>query len=222
MADLSAVRPAPSRQHLRHAVKRAGIAILFLFVLIIPALRRLRRRMWLWTVIRATAVAAGGWLIQGFIYAAEGAGALALGIVLVLFGLAFRARPQVPTLDNLAQELRALVVVNGGSLIAADGVKLISNIHLLVNSDRVLASSRLRPPVVEIPFSSIKNLTVQRVVLAGNEGQSIWDLEITWQSQAVTTTRFRYRGVFAEHLAGVAEITLRNLWKKQLPILPAG
>ena len=33
------------------------------------------------------------------------------------------------------------------------------------------------------------------------------------------TAHFRYDGVFAEHLARVAENTVRNLLRKELPIL---
>lgn len=219
MADQYAAQSAPSAHRLQPALKRIGLAILFLFVLIIPALRRLRRRVWVWTAIRASAIAAGGWLIQGFIYAAEGAGVLALGIALVLFGLMLRARPQVPSLDSMAHELRSLVVLNGGSYLCADSGKHIPNVHLFVNSDRVLAFSKLTAPLVEIPFSSIRDICARPVVQAPNEKQAIWNLEIRWQSVALSTAHFRYEGAFAEHLARVAESTLRSSWKKELPVL---
>ena len=46
-----------------------------------------------------------------------------------------------------------------------------------------------------------------------------WDLEITWESKDMRTARFRYDGFFAEHLARVAENTVRNVLRKELPVL---
>jgi hypothetical protein len=40
-----------------------------------------------------------------------------------------------------------------------------------------------------------------------------------WESGEVRTSTFRYEGFFAEHLARVAETTLRGVWKKGLPVL---
>jgi hypothetical protein len=194
-----------------------GIAILFLFVLTIPAIRRARRRIWVWTGIRAVAVAAGGWLISRFVYATASASVLAVGIGLVVFGLALRAHPQTPSVDSMAQELRALVVVNGGTFLGAE--KRIPHVHLFVISDRVLAVSNPAKPLLEIPFFSIRDLSAHAVLEETGHEKTLWNLNVTWQSPELTTSRFQYKGVFAEHLARVAETTLRNVWKTQLPVL---
>jgi hypothetical protein len=203
----------------RRTLKRAGIAVLFLFVLAIPALRRLRRRVWIWTSLRAATVAAGAWLVSRFIYAAAGAGILALGAALVLGGLVFRARPQTASLDSIARQLCALVVVNGGSLLCAGNAKRVAQVHLFVNPDRVLALSKPLKPLLEIPFSSVRELSAQPVSQPTERMKATWSLDITWQAAELTRTRFCYEGVFAEHLARVAEATLRNVWKKELPVL---
>jgi len=46
-----------------------------------------------------------------------------------------------------------------------------------------------------------------------------WDLAITWESKDMRTARFRYDGFFAEHLARVAETTVRNVLRRELPVL---
>ena len=207
---------------LRRALKRAGIAVLFLFVLLIPAIRRLRRRAWIWNGLRAGTVASGAWLLSRFIYAAAGVGVLTLGAALVLLGLAVKPRPQTASLDSIARQLNALVVVNGGSLLSAGSAKRIPQVRLFVNPDRVLAfSKRLQQLLVEIPFSSMRELSAHRVSEGTQQKNAPWSLDITWETAALTTTRFCYEGAFAEHLARVAETTLRSVWKKQLPVLPA-
>jgi hypothetical protein len=208
-----------SKRPVRQALKRIAIAVLFLLVLIIPALRRLRRRVWVWTGIRVLAAGAGGWLISRFADATASASALVAGIVLILFGLALRAGPQTPSLDSKAQDLRALVVVNGGTFRYDDGGKQIRHVHLFVISDRVVALAKAAKPLVEIPFSSIRDLSADAVSQEKGRKRNLWNLNVTWQSAELTTTRFCYEGVFAEHLARVAEQTLRSLWKKELPVL---
>jgi hypothetical protein len=217
------VQPTPSRQPLKRVLKRATIAVLFVIVLMIPALRRLRRRFWIWTALRAIAVVAGGWLISRFLYADEGAGALVPGVLLVLFGLLVRARPQKKSVDSLADDLHALVVVNGGSFLSSENSKPVPHVRIFVNSERLLALAGLRSPLADIPFARVRELSAHpdsQPARAGSNG-STWSLEITWQSSELVTVRFHYEGAFAEHLARVAEKTLRVLWKKELPVLRA-
>ena len=214
-----AVQTAGSKRPLQQALKRLGIAVLFLLVLIIPALRRLRRRVWIWTGIRVVAVGAGGWLVSRFAYATASASALVAGLTLILFGLALGAHPQTPSLDSTARDLRALVVVNGGAFLYSESGKPIHHVHLFVISDRVVALAKTTKPLVEIPFSSIRDLSACAVSPGKGHKQSLWNLNVTWQSPELTTSRFCYEGVFAEHLARVAETTLRSLWKKELPVL---
>lgn len=223
MSDQYPATQTASQWLVRRALKRAGLAVLFFFVLLIPAVRRLRRRLWIWTALRAAAVTFGAWLLSQFIYAAAGAGILVLGGALVLSGLVLRARPQTVSLDNVARQLRSLVVVNGGSLVSAEGAKRRSQVRLFVNPDRVVVTSRrLQQPLLEIPFASMRELSAHAVSEETAPKGTRWSLDVTWQSElSLTTTRFWYEGAFAEHLARVAETTLRSVWKKQLPVIPA-
>jgi hypothetical protein len=141
--------------------------------------------------------------------------------VLVTFGLVVRSRSQTFSVDSVARDIQALVVVNGGDLLFPLTGKRVRHVHLFVNSDRVVALSKPANPLLEIPFSRIRDLSAHAVsARTGHEG-SVWNLDVTWQSAELTTTRFYYEGTFAEHLARVAEATLRGLWKKELPVLKA-
>ncbi|MGH9444682.1 MAG: hypothetical protein ACRD3O_02980 [Terriglobia bacterium] len=213
------VQPASSRRRLQRAIKRAGIGLLFSLVLVVPALRRARRRFWIWSAIRLAAVLAGGWLITRFLYASAGAGILTLGILLAAFGLLLRARPLEKSVEMLARELSALVVMNGGSLIPANG-KPVARVSIFASSDCLLVLSRLRQQLLQIPFARICELSAHADASATTRPQGgKWDLDITWRSENLITTRFCYDGAFAEHLARVAEKTVRSLWKKELPVL---
>jgi hypothetical protein len=213
------LQSAPPKRPLRQALKRAGIAVLFLSVLIIPALRRLRRRLWIWTGVRALAVAGGGWLISRFIYASAGAGVLMAGIMLATLGLILKSSPSIVSLDSTARTLGALVVVNGGSLLSTGSRKRVPQVHLFVLADRIIAMSKSSDPLFEIPFSSMRDLSAHASSGGTRHKRSVWNLDLTWQSSELSTTQFSYEGVFAEHLARVAETTLLSLWKKELPVL---
>ena len=116
MADTNAARPAagPPRT-VRQFAKQAGLFILFGTILIIPRLRRLRRRVWVWTCVRLGAAACGGWLVWRFARGQMGWTGLGFAGLLLAFSILMRARPLVKSGDALAQELNALVVLNGGA-----------------------------------------------------------------------------------------------------------
>jgi hypothetical protein len=47
--------------------------------------------------------------------------------------------------------------------------------------------------------------------------KSVWVLRIHWSGRAA---EFSYRGIFAEHLARVAETTLQSQIRPALPVFP--
>jgi hypothetical protein len=67
----------------------------------------------------------------------------------------------------------------------------------------------------------VRDLAVRPVPVSDEpeDETQTWDLEITWESKEMRTARFRFDGVFAEHLARVAETTIRNLLRRELPVL---
>lgn len=215
------VQPLSLRRRLGRVLKRAGMGLLFSLVLVVPALRRVRRRFWMWTAIRAVAMIAGSWLVTRFLYAGADAGVLALGILLVVSGLLFGARLQEKSVDGLARELGALVVVNGGSFVPAGG-KPVPRVSIFASSERLLVISKLRQELLKIPVSRICGLCIHADARAVGSSQGAkWNLDITWRSENLVTTQFCYDGPFAEHLARIAENTVRSLWKKELPVLNA-
>jgi len=81
-----------------------------------------------------------------------------------------------------------------------------------------LIFGRTGEEVGEIPLARVDRYTTRPSSSgAAREGTS-WELEIAWGSGSA---RFCYDSFFAEHLARVAETTLRNLLRKELPVLKA-
>ncbi|HEY6292370.1 MAG TPA: hypothetical protein VI455_12540 [Terriglobia bacterium] len=219
------------------------MAVLFSAILLIPRIRRLRRRVWAWTVVRCLGAGTGGALVWRFVRAgaatrlADGAAGQTAGIKSLLFGIALmafaalvKARPEKQSLDQLARKLGALVVVNGGCFLPPNGTKSVAEVSVFVSLARLLVLTSKRQQVAEIPLAGVRHLSAHP---AGSDRLSAtssandrshppaaWDLEIAWESSEPLEACFRYEGFFAEHLARVAEETIRSVWKKALPVLP--
>lgn len=222
MSDETATTKPP----LKHTFLRAAVALLFSTILMIPKIRRLRRNVRLWTLIRAVFIAIGAILLWRAIILHVSAAYLIPGIILVLFGALVRARPVKKSVDTVAAELNALVVVNGGVLIDAVHLKPLPQVNIFVNPSRLIVVSQNHQRLEEIPLASIDGIAAHQAApdragrrrKPGRPATPAWDLEITWQSGEVST-RFRYEGAFAAHLADIAEKTLREVWKKGLPVI---
>jgi hypothetical protein len=90
-----------------------------------------------------------------------------------------------------------------------------------VNPDRLFVVDEREHTLEDIPLVRVRELAARPIPAQGEpEGEAqTWDLAITWESKNSRTARFRYDGVFAEHLARVAETTVRSLLRKELPVL---
>ncbi|MGH9405584.1 MAG: hypothetical protein ACRD3D_07090 [Terriglobia bacterium] len=221
MAEESTSKSPPS-QSVQRSLVRAGVTLLFTAVLAIPKLRRLRRNRRAWNTLRVISAVAGAWLVwHGFrshsipVYVPP-------GIILILFGALIRARPVRKTADEVSRELGALIALNGGVLIDATHLKRRPCVAIYVTPERlVVLSADDYTRFEEIPIASIQAVAVHPAAAAAGTKpgrQTAWDLEITWDSGEIST-RFRYEGSFAEHLARVAEKTLNEVWKKRLPVM---
>jgi hypothetical protein len=211
----------PTSVRFRLALKRAALSVLFTAILIIPKIRALRRKIWEWSAVRLLAAALGCLLGWRYKHANGGLADLVLGIALMAFGLLVRAKPQAKSVDAQAREFDALVVLNGGAFIPHGADRPSRLVSIFVNPDRLFVVDEREHTLEEIPVIRVRELEARPVTVPGEpetEAQT-WDLEITWESIEMRTARFRYDGVFAEHLARVAENTLRNLLRKELPIL---
>ena len=204
-----------------HASKKAALSVLFTAILIIPKVRALRRKIWEWSAVRLLAAALGCLLGWRYKHAHGGIVDLAAGIALMAFGLLVRAKPRAKSVDAQAREFDALVVLNGGAFIPAGAERPFRLVSIFVNPDRLFVVDDHNHTLEEIPLVRVRELAARPLPLANEpdaEAQ-IWDLEITWESKEMRTSRFRFDGVFGEHLARVAENTVRNLLRKELPVL---
>lgn len=204
----------------KRALLRSAIAVAFSAILLIPRLRKLRRTAAVWNVVRAVCLACGVVLVWRGLVSNAGAVDAALvipGIGLILLGSLVRARPLQRAVDDVARELEALVVLNGGTLIAcADGSGRNhpapqTNIFVSPHVLRVLDSGHQK--LLEIPVAGIREIAVQSDPTLPDHG---WSLRIVGESGV---SCFLYEGVFAEHLARIAEKTVLAMWKKGLPVI---
>jgi hypothetical protein len=212
---------ASNSVRLWHALRKAALSVLFAAILVIPKVGRLRRRIWEWSAVRILVASLGCLLGWRYKHANGGVVDLVVGVALMAFGLLVRAKPEAKSVDAQARELDALVVLNGGAFIPAGNERPSRLVRIFVNPDRLFVVDEHEHTLEEIPLVRVRALEARPIPAAGEseaEAQT-WDLDITWESKDMRTARFRYDGVFAEHLARVAETTVRNLLRKDFPVL---
>src|SRR5713101_1266773 len=185
-----------------------AVGVLFALVLLIPKILHLRRnpRSWLlfrifWGVAGAALVVLPLGLGAGFVPAIVG---LAMFISSILLP---PAKPDTGS-DEKARELGALVVVNGGRYHPANGSA--AAVQLFVGAESVCVLDRRFQPLREFPVSEI-------TAACAEQSEEAWRLRMTWGSH---TAEFSYAGIFSEHLARVAETTIRSVMRPALPVLP--
>ena len=91
MAVNSEQSPSQLRQTFGQRAKQAGFFILFGVILVIPRIRRLRRRVWTWTFVRLSTAAVATWLGWRFTHAGAGVASLVLCISPVLLNQPYAA-----------------------------------------------------------------------------------------------------------------------------------
>lgn len=206
-------------------LKRAGLAFLFSTILLIPRVRRLRRRGRVWTLVRVFAAMASAWLVWRFARGNAGVPSLLLGIGLAAFSLLVRSRPERKSVDDVAREIKALVVLNGGSWIGKERAKSVPETSIFVVPDRLVVLTAQLQQLTEIPLAGVHQVRSHPVLRTsarknGDAAAETWEMEILWTSTGQTHgATFRFESFFAEHLARVAEQTITSVWKKQLPVL---
>jgi hypothetical protein len=189
-------------------LRNGAIGALFALVLLIPKLLHIRRNPQAWTVLRVILGLFGAamvilplglwdnWLAS--------IGGLALFLIAALLPA---AKPDTST-DEKARELGAFVVVNGGRY--QPGNAPAAETQLFVGAEHIWALDAHFQPLVVI---TVADMTSARV----EEFDGCWLVRIRWADHQA---EFTYRGVFAEHLARVAESTLRSIMRPSLPVLP--
>ncbi len=208
---------ALAREPASARARRLALAVLFSAILLIPRLRRLRRRPKAWLVVRIIAGAAGAALIWRFARSNHGPASLIVGVFLAAFAALARARPEKKTVDDVARELGALVVVNGGDFSGAGNAH--RGVSIVVAPERLVVLTHAFEKLAEIPVAATRQISTGPAGANGHRSNDVWELRIDWGSGGRETASFRFRGTFAEHLARVAGQTITSVWKKRLPVI---
>ena len=211
----------PLSVRLWRGLRKAALSVLFAAIMVIPGVRRLRRKIWEWSAVRILVASLGCLLGWRYKHANGGIVDLVVGVALMAFGLLVRAKPEAKSIDAQARELDALVVLNGGAFIPAGNERPSRLVSIFVNPDRLFVVDEQGHTLEEIPLVRVRELAARPFPVSDEpeaEAQT-WELVITWESKDMRTARFRYDGFFAEHLARVAETTVRNVLRRELPVL---
>jgi hypothetical protein len=193
--------------------------MLFGTILLIPRIRRLRRRAGAWACVRLIAVACGTWLVWRHMHAGAGMASLVVGLLLFAFSLLVHAKPVAKTTDAIADELGALIVLNGGIFRQSPDSTPIAHAQIFLHPDQIIVHGPDERRLLEIPLAKVRNMAAHPVTNEPGEGKEPWEVEINWLADVPCATTFQYEGAFAEHLARVTESTLRSQWKKDLLVI---
>lgn len=183
-------------------LRRGALWVSFAFILLIPKLLGLRKDSRAWFAFRAALGLFGAALVVvplGLWSAAV------IGLAIFLTAALLGPAKSETSLDAKKRELGALVIVNGGRYAQAGGEAA----RLFVGAERIWALDRRLHPLVVFPAAEIRAV---RAV----EAPPGWALRIEWQEHIA---EFLYDGVFAEHLARVAESTVRCVLRPALPVI---
>jgi hypothetical protein len=184
------------------------IGALFAVFLLIPKILHVRHNTKSWLLLRILLGIAGAALVvfpvglsNGYRFALAGLAMFVLAILLP------SARPGT-TADDKARELGALVVLNGGRFKVGHGPSFAA--QLFVGAEQVW--------VLDARFQSQLNIPLGEITSArAEDSHDNWYFRIDWPDN---TAAFAYCGIFAEHLARVAESTIHSVMRPALPVLP--
>jgi hypothetical protein len=189
-------------------LRNLGLAALFALTLVLPKLLNLRRDRRSWLAFRILLAVVGASLVVLPLSLWNSWTAAIVGLAMFLTAILLPDAKPDTTLADTAARLGALVIVNGGTYELDDAPP--SAVQLFVCPERIWALDSRQNPLLDIPTAEISSALASET--AGD-----WIVRIRW---AEHTADFRYRGIFAEHLARVSESTLRGVIHTPLPVLP--
>ena len=138
---------------------------------------------------------------------AHSPGLIVAGALVLLVALLAASKSPEFSVDARARELGALIVVEGCSYIDAFGAR--HRAKLFVGPDRLWVLGATLDTLFEIPLQQVRSLSAE-------PAEAEWILRFDWGE---TRTEFLYQGTFAEHLARVAEATIRSRLHRELSVL---
>jgi hypothetical protein len=192
-------------------LRRGALWAIFALVLIIPKVNRSRHHRRAWNFVRILTAFAGAAILafgaaQGHAVMLLVAGALMLLLALLWSPERSEFSPAF-SVDARARELGALIAVDGGRYIDAAGSR--HRAKLFLGPDRLWVLDAALQVLLEIPLRQIRIVFVEP---AGTD----WSFRVDCEE---TTAEFIYEGSFAEHLARVADATVRSRLYRELPVL---
>jgi hypothetical protein len=189
-------------------LRHVAIGILFALVLLIPKILHARHNPRSWMLFRILLGVAGVALVILPLGAWSSYAPAIIGLVMFVGAILLPPAKPVANVGDKARELGALVVVNGGRFKLGDAASFAT--QLFVGAEHIsVRDSRLQSSL-EIPVSEITSAQAK-------ESHGRWFLRIDWADK---TSAFAYDGVFAEHLARIAETTIQSVMRPALPVLP--
>ena len=213
-----------------------GLYSLFSILLLIPLVRRWRRRSW-WNAARWAVVAA---VVAACVFAEAGPGWLIAGGVIVV-GALLLGPAKDPDHERKIQRLHgAEYFLNGGEFAGgrlpnSEPLPEGSPVHLLIRGEHLLIVPRSKPDEVH---SGIAIDSLERVLVDGEtyvpvyvseakdppmrddsvDQDAVALLELT--RRGGETLRFTYRGAFSRHLAGTAAHAVHSVREQLREPLP--
>jgi hypothetical protein len=205
----AASNPALSQQEsFGKRLRQLAIGTLFALVLLIPKILHARRNPRSWMFFRIFLAIAGAVLVIQPLGAWSSYAPAVAGLALFISAILLPPAKPETNADRKARELGALVVVNGGRFKLEEASSF--NAQLFVGAEHISVRDSSLQSFLEIPVSDI-------TAVQAEESHGRWFLCVNWANE---TAAFAYDGVFAEHLARVAETTIRGVLRPALPVLP--
>ena len=189
-------------------LRHVAIGVLFALVLLIPKILHARRNAHSWMLFHIFLGVAGAALVILPLGAWSSYAPAIAGLVLFVSAILLPPAKPVTNVDDKARELGALVVVNVGRFKLGDAASFAA--QLFVGVDHISVRDSRLQSFLEIPVGEITSAQAK-------ESQGRWFLRVNWGDK---TAAFAYDGVFAEHLARVAETTIQSVMRPALPVLP--
>lgn len=185
-----------------------AVGVLFALVLLVPKILHARRNPRSWMLLRIFLGVAGAALVILPLGAWSSYAPAIAGLTMFVSAILLPPAKPVTNADDKARELGALVVVNGGRFKLGDAASFAA--QLFVGAEQISVRDSRRQSFLEIPVGEITSALTK-------ESHGRWFLCVNWGDK---TAAFAYDGVFAEHLACVAETTIHSVMRPALPVLP--
>jgi hypothetical protein len=188
-------------------LRKVALATAFALVLLVPKLLRLRHNPQTWMTFRILLAISGATLVVVPLSIATGWFGAIVGMAMFLTAILLPGAKPDHSIDEKAKQLGALVVVNGGKF---EHANTSTSAQLFISAEQLYVLDSDLRELLAIPVAEISSLNVA-------ESHDGWVLRVRWAEYAAD---FEYAGVFAEHLARVADSSIHGVMRPALPVLP--